>query len=273
MDKLGLIKAGLDGTVGFVSKYINSTTDKNELLDPFSTLCKLALLSFHQEGTKISVDNNRIYFQDPGVQQTVTRWYNNYRREDLHQLMNPIKKLEDMYDVFSDPAFHYIIGLAIEGVEKLNSTYTKCNKRTGTSVVLHSLEMYKTLLMNLFNRIEKGEKERRISSVSQDDLDTLQKLSENAPEMMNSPLIKPTDDNIEMSIYNNSQSPIHNSYGEFKSLWSYKEIQILQHLFLNTVICKEKKRPHEFNIKAIEAFLEGKDDLFKMVVKKLVSEL
>lgn len=310
MDKLGLLKVGFDETVGFVSKYINSAVDKNELLDPFSTLCKLALLSFHNEGTKISVDNNRIYFQDPGVSQTITRWYNNYRREDLHQLMNPIKKLEEMYDVFSEPGFQYIIGLAIEGVEKLNKTYLTTNKRTGTSVVLHSLEMYKTLLLSLYHRISlkngDEEKERRQSSVSQFSLenekevekredvfsprmdilspslqpiDPLKKISLDMPEIKRSPLLHSLEDNIsmrgevEMSVYDDPISPIKMDYKEFRSLWTQKEIQILHQLFFNTSLCQNRKRPFQFNIKAIEAFLEGKDDLFKMMVQKLVSEL
>jgi len=284
MDKIGILKVGLDETVGFVTKYLNSSTDKNELLDPFSTLCKLALLSFHEEGTKISVDNNRIYFQDPGIQQTMTRWYNNYRREDLHQLMNPIKKLEEIYDVFSDPAFLYIIGLSIEGVEKLNATYVKSNKRTGTSVVLHSLEMYKTLLLNLYTRIQnKGEeKERRLSSLTEESQDLGEETDYPKPKNMDeflgdykSPGLKPADDNhsVEMSIYNEGVSPINVNYREFRSLWTYNEVQILQQLFLNTSICKEKKRPYEFNLKAIVAFLEGKDDLFKVIVKRLVTEL
>lgn len=309
MNKLGILKAGFDETVGFVTKYINSAVDKNELLDPLSTLCKLALLSFHKEGTKISVDNNRIYFQDPGVTQTVTRWYNNYKREDLHQLMNPVKKLEDMYDVFSEPGFNYIIALAIEGVEKLTQTYEASNKRTGTSVVIHSLEMYKTILLNLYNRTNTQcqTKERRISSVSNTSsesdadngtdnelpptkditefttpvfIDPLKKLSIETPEIKKSPSLGPLDDSqsvkdneIEMSIHNDLVSPIKNDYKEFKSLWTQKEVQILYQLFFNTCLCKNRKRPSEFNLRAIEAFLEGKDDLFKVMVDKLVSEL
>lgn len=302
MNKLVLLKVGIDKTAEYVSKYTTNSADKNELLDPFTTLCKLALLNFHIDGTKISVDDNRIYFQEPGMTQTITRWYNNYRREDLHQLMNPIKKFEEMYYIYNEPGFLYIINLSIEGVNKLIKTYSANNKKTGTSVVLHSLEMYKNILLNLQEKcgseLEQLTefRERRLSSVSQFSLDnaednilsnyikpmtspsieSIRKISLNeSPNIKPSPFMHALNDNISMrdNSEDREETPIKSDYKEFSKLWTKNEIIIIHQLFYNAVLCRDKKRPHEHNIKAIIAFLEGKDDLFKNMVDKLVSEL
>ena len=41
----------------------------SQILDPFSTIYKLALLSYKPEGSKISIYNNRIYYSEPGLLQ------------------------------------------------------------------------------------------------------------------------------------------------------------------------------------------------------------
>jgi adenosine deaminase len=48
--------------------------EKNTIIDPFSCLVKLALLKFMDQGTKISVHDNRIYFNSPNYIQGVIRF-------------------------------------------------------------------------------------------------------------------------------------------------------------------------------------------------------
>jgi len=73
----------------------NSSKNKNmgTLLDPINTAVSLSLLNHYPEGTKISIQYNEIGFQPPGSTQGLSRWGKGDRFEDLHNLINPIKKL------------------------------------------------------------------------------------------------------------------------------------------------------------------------------------
>ena len=46
----------------------------NQILEPFSTLLKLAIISFKENGVKIAVHNNRIFMQEPGMLQGTIRY-------------------------------------------------------------------------------------------------------------------------------------------------------------------------------------------------------
>ena len=75
--------------------YINKTninTSKNLILEPFCTLIKLILLSYKDKGTKISIYNNSIQYQEPSYIQGILRIWSGDCREDLHNLYNPIIK-------------------------------------------------------------------------------------------------------------------------------------------------------------------------------------
>jgi hypothetical protein len=60
------------------------------LLDPLSVIIKLAIMGNKQVGTKILIQNNVIYFQEPGIFQSLTRMFYNSNKTDLQYMYNPI---------------------------------------------------------------------------------------------------------------------------------------------------------------------------------------
>ena len=61
-----------------------------QLLEPMSAIIRLAMLCFESNGTKISIYNNRIYKQYPGLLQGTIRWTYGNKRNQLHNLYKPI---------------------------------------------------------------------------------------------------------------------------------------------------------------------------------------
>lgn len=113
------------------------------LLEPINTLIKLALLKHYNYGTKISIQNNIIIFQQPNSVQGLTRWSNGDKYEDLHNLVNPIKKFissKSKNNIWTQNNFIYICEQAIEGLKKLSQTYEN-NK-----IANHTIEFYKSLI-------------------------------------------------------------------------------------------------------------------------------
>jgi hypothetical protein len=70
-----------DNTLDFIWQFIPENNTKTNiklfLLDPLSVIIKLAILSNKPIGTKILIHNNVLYFQEPGIFQSVTRYYYN----------------------------------------------------------------------------------------------------------------------------------------------------------------------------------------------------
>jgi len=64
---------------------------KQSLLDPFSVIIKLAIISQKNNGIKISTSNNILYIQEAGIFQSVVRYYFNLTKSDLQHLYNPIQ--------------------------------------------------------------------------------------------------------------------------------------------------------------------------------------
>ena len=57
---LSIIKQAYNYVVS--NKVINDTTN-NQILEPFSTLLKLAIISFKNTGVKIAIHSNKLYLQ------------------------------------------------------------------------------------------------------------------------------------------------------------------------------------------------------------------
>ena len=68
----------------------NNTNDNVKLfiLDPLSVIIKLAIISNKPYGTKILIQNNVIFFQEPGVFQAICRYVLNTNKSDLQYMYN-----------------------------------------------------------------------------------------------------------------------------------------------------------------------------------------
>ena len=74
-----------------LTKNINDK-NKSQVLDPLSSLIRLALLNYKPIGTKLSFYNNTINFQEPDFLQSAKRWSSGDNRNQIHNLYNPIFK-------------------------------------------------------------------------------------------------------------------------------------------------------------------------------------
>lgn len=130
----------------------------NVIVDPFSCLLKLALLSFYPKGTKISIDNNEIFINAPTFLQGALRYYYGYGREDLHNLLIPIQKAILWFFNKDDTYILCLFNLSIQGLQNLKKSYQT------TSTIHHTLDYYITLLTNKTRSILPVEHEELSSS-------------------------------------------------------------------------------------------------------------
>ena len=140
------------------------------LLDPINTAIALCLLNYYPEGTKISIQNNEISFQQPSTMQGLSRWKNGDSYEDIHNLVNPIKKLlqtKGDEKLWKNDYFQYICETMKDGLSILARTYKDNN------IANHTIEFYKSLIeenmqdkkhfLEKLDTAPKDEKDRRLS--------------------------------------------------------------------------------------------------------------
>tara|TARA_B100000927_G_scaffold282217_1_gene268610 strand:+ start:109 stop:765 length:657 start_codon:yes stop_codon:yes gene_type:complete len=134
----------------------------NQILEPFSTLLKLAIISFKENGVKIAVHNNRIFMQEPGMLQGTIRyaWGNN--REEIHFLLKPLMRCIELYPPNESDELQLIYNNAIDGLKKLKKSYNN-----DACTVCYTIDLYINILeQKLIDRsvhIDSYDKSRSIS--------------------------------------------------------------------------------------------------------------
>ena len=127
-----------------LTKNINDK-NKSQVLDPLSSLIRLALLNYKPIGTKLSFYNNTINFQEPDFLQSAKRWSSGDNRNQIHNLYNPIFKIHQWYDI-KQPQFVFILKKAKSGLQNLIQCYTK-----DSSTISHSINYYIETIDNILN--------------------------------------------------------------------------------------------------------------------------
>lgn len=128
----------------FITSYKHNN-DKNDsqVLDPLSSLIRLALLNYKPIGTKLSFNNNTIIFQEPNLLQSAKRWSSGDNRTQIHNLYNPIFKISQWYDI-TLPEFIFILSKAKSGLQNLIQCYD-----TDSSTISHSINYYIETIDNI----------------------------------------------------------------------------------------------------------------------------
>jgi hypothetical protein len=119
----------------YLVKYLFNKEVKNYVLDPLTCIIRCAILSFKPIGTKISICENKISFCEPNFLQGTLRWGSGDKREDLHNIYQPILKSTQWY-VKENEDIRNIFRLSKKGLEKLRDSYEE------NSIISHSLELY-----------------------------------------------------------------------------------------------------------------------------------
>lgn len=125
----------------WVSERMKTDTPNNQVLEPFSTLLKLAIISYKVEGTKIAVFKNKLYIQEPGVSQGLIRYAYGSNREEIHFLLKPLMRCIDLYPITNNNELKLIYTQAIEGLKKLKISYNN-----DSSNVCFTIDLYIQIL-------------------------------------------------------------------------------------------------------------------------------
>jgi len=122
-------------------KYIGEsfiTDPKNDfILEPLCVIFRLSLLQYKDKGTKLSVKNNTIQYQDPTYDQGLIRMMAGDCRDDLHNLYHPILKCIDWY---SYTEYKELYDECIIGLEILNNVYED------NSIIRHTISHYVSVI-------------------------------------------------------------------------------------------------------------------------------
>lgn len=140
-------------TSNFISN--NKIANPNEyVLDPLSTIIKLAILSNKPIGTKLSISNNIISIQEPGLFQSICRYSYNTNKSELQYLYNPIEIACKSYltteYTTQYPNIIQLFQCAQNGINKLSETYKNCN------MIRLCLNYYNGIITNYFDKLDQN---------------------------------------------------------------------------------------------------------------------
>ena len=113
--------------------FSQSDKSKHLILEPLSCVLKIALLQHKPLGTKISVINNSLHYNEPSLLQGFSRSLGGDSRQDLHNICHPIIKCLEWYPISEYPLFYEE---AKNGLECLKQSYEE------HSLINHTIEHY-----------------------------------------------------------------------------------------------------------------------------------
>lgn len=208
--------------------------DNPQILDPLSSLIKLALLNFKNKGTKLSIYNNSIHFQEPSILQGSIRLYTGDNRNNLHNLGKPLQRVTEWYNPNITKCLKLIYKKAVDGLDILIDTYSSINN---TSLIIYTITYYKDILNNILENKDNIYNNNLSSSI---------------------PLI---DKNNDVNIENT-----------FNNIWDIDEIEVINKLFILIINNKTNNKDYLYLIKSIETILEGKDNIIRdMIYNKITT--
>jgi len=121
--------------------------DKNIIIDPISCLVKLSILSLYPKGTKISISNNGLSFNNSTIFQGSIRFIQGDCREDLHNIFKPIQKSIEWYWNTEEygKTIEELFHMSELGLINLKNCYE------ANSTIQHSLDYYISYIKNKEN--------------------------------------------------------------------------------------------------------------------------
>jgi hypothetical protein len=115
--------------------------ERNVIIDPFSCLVKLSLIKYLDEGTKVSIYQNRLNFNSPTYAQGIIRFMYGDNREDLHNILLPIQKCVEWYWNEKNEDIVYMFNNAVLGLKFLKNSYS------AYATIQHTIDYYIIILM------------------------------------------------------------------------------------------------------------------------------
>ena len=128
-------------TITSLKTLFQKKPERNVIIDPFCCLIKLSLLRFLDSGTKISIYQNRIHFNQSGIFQGFIRTFYGDNREHLHNLYMPIKKCVEWFWNDKNGDMLYMFNNAVIGLKMLKNAYGNYD------TIQHTLNYFIIILM------------------------------------------------------------------------------------------------------------------------------
>ncbi len=129
------------GAMHSLKSVFQKKKERNVIIDPFSCLVKLSLIRYLDEGTKISIYQNRLNFNAPSYIQGIVRFMYGDNREDLHNILLPIQKCVEWYWNDKHIDMVYMFNNAVLGLKFLKNSYSTY------ATIQHTLDYYIIILM------------------------------------------------------------------------------------------------------------------------------
>ena len=111
------------------------------ILDPLSTIIKLAIISKKPIGCKISIKNNIMTIQQVGIFQGIVRYYLNDTKNDIHYMLNAIEHACKIY-INKYNKINNLFKSGISGLQILIETYKEF------PIIVHCLNYYISIINN-----------------------------------------------------------------------------------------------------------------------------
>lgn len=141
----------------------------NSIIDPLTCVVRLSLLKYKPHGTKISVKENQISYNEPHLLQGPLRWTFGDCRDDLHNLFNPLKKGLEWFNL-KNSEIYGLFNFCVQGLECLKNTYDK------NSIIAHSLDHYISIIELQIANVKKPQRRDNLTeSTLRVDLDDKEK--------------------------------------------------------------------------------------------------
>lgn len=168
---------------------------RKSVLEPLTCIIRCATLNFLPLGTKISIIENKIKFIEPHILQGTIRWTQGDKREDLHNIYNPIIKATKWYPRENKDILN-IFKLAKKGLEKLRKSYND------NSIISHSLSLYINII-DLYINTDKKCMEEYYNNIGNKSIKSMEKDKMNEEENQINKNLKNLWDETQISIINN----------------------------------------------------------------------
>lgn len=232
-----------------------------QILDPMSTIVKMAIYNYMPEGTKLCIQNNTIKFDTMNygkyVQGAKRALWNGAKKDDIHNLHVPIIKAIEWY---LNESNQKIFRLSIQGLKKLNELYSGMNT-PAASVVSQALVLNVNVIKyNLKNMQNNGDIDPEIQLFDSDETDN----DNPDPELIQSMII----DNAPAE----NDSKQHDIHNQLKTLWTEEEITLIINLFTK-LDSKKTDIERKGYLDAIYGIIKGKDIIVMQTIEKITTRL
>ena len=228
-----------------------NTEVRKSVLDPLTCIIRCAILSFKPHGTKISIQNNKINYHDPNFLQGTIRWSQGDKREDLHNIYNPILKSTEWYSKDNKDIYN-IFRLAKKGLEKLKKSYDK------SSIISHSLELY----INILNLFLNGQNQCMKELYSSQEL-----TRENEPKVYGT-INEETNTTLKNEI--NVKENDNKIYKSLKNLWNDTQISIVNNILQQ--VETDQNNSSEW-LYSLDIILSSKEKNVSELIQKTTTQL